>query len=106
VVTGANSGIGYEIALELAVHGAHVVLASRDTGRTEQAARRIESAQPGASVEAQIMDLADLSSVRRFAGEFLKRHPGLDILVNNAGISGGPRRAFVLPHVILLPNAS
>jgi NAD(P)-dependent dehydrogenase (short-subunit alcohol dehydrogenase family) len=92
VVTGASGGIGYEIALGLAARGAHVVLASRDQGRTADAAARISSAAPGASVEAQVLDLASLASVRRFAGRLSGRQAGLDILVNNAGIAGGPRR--------------
>jgi NAD(P)-dependent dehydrogenase (short-subunit alcohol dehydrogenase family) len=95
VVTGANSGIGYEVALQLASNGAHVVLASRNPERTAQAARQIATAVPGASVEAQLLDLGDLSSVRRFADQFCRRHAGLDILLNNAGISGGPRRTTV-----------
>jgi protochlorophyllide reductase len=95
VVTGASSGIGYEIALQLAAHGAHVVLASRNQGRTDQVARQIETTTPGASVEVQVLDLADLASVRRFADAFSKRHHGLDILVNNAGIAGGPRRQTI-----------
>jgi NAD(P)-dependent dehydrogenase (short-subunit alcohol dehydrogenase family) len=92
VVTGANGGVGYEIARELAAHGARVVLASRDKERTAQAARSIAAAAPGARVEPAFLDLADLASVRRFAGDFLTRHGALDILVNNAGVSGGPRR--------------
>ncbi|HEX3488014.1 MAG TPA: oxidoreductase [Streptosporangiaceae bacterium] len=92
VVTGASGGIGYEIALGLAARGAHVVLASRDQGRTAAAAARISSAAPGVSVEAQVLDLASLASVRRFAARLTERHAGLDILVNNAGIAGGPRR--------------
>lgn len=92
IVTGASSGIGYEIALQLAAHGAHVVLASRSQARTEQAARQIKTAAPQASVEVQVLDLADLASVRRFADTFSQWHDGLDLLVNNAGISGGPRR--------------
>jgi NAD(P)-dependent dehydrogenase (short-subunit alcohol dehydrogenase family) len=92
IVTGASGGVGYEIALQLAAQGAHVVLASRDKERTVQAAYRIERAARGARVEASFLDLADLASVRRFAGDFLQRGGGLDILVNNAGVSGGPRR--------------
>ena len=92
VVTGASSGIGYEIALQLATHGANVVLTSRNQNRTDQVARQIEMALPGANVEAQVIDLADLASVYRFADAFSKHHQGLDILVNNAGIAGGPRR--------------
>jgi NAD(P)-dependent dehydrogenase (short-subunit alcohol dehydrogenase family) len=95
VVTGANSGIGYEIALQFASRGAHVVLASRDLERAAQAAQRIATAAPGARVEVQVLNLADLSSIRRFASEFCQHHAALDILINNAGISGGPRRTTV-----------
>jgi NAD(P)-dependent dehydrogenase (short-subunit alcohol dehydrogenase family) len=92
LVTGSSSGVGYEIALQLARRGAHVILAARNQGRTEQAAHRIKTDVPGASVAAQLLDLADLASVRRCAEEFFGRHDCLDILVNNAGIAGGPRR--------------
>jgi NAD(P)-dependent dehydrogenase (short-subunit alcohol dehydrogenase family) len=92
VVTGASSGIGYEIARQLAAHRAHVILACRTADRGAQAARRISAESPEASTEARILDLGSLQSVRRFAAELGERHGGLDILVNNAGISGGPRR--------------
>jgi NAD(P)-dependent dehydrogenase (short-subunit alcohol dehydrogenase family) len=92
VVTGASSGIGYEIAVQLAAHGAHVVLASRDRTRTADAVARLRSAALGGSAEAGVLDLADLAAVRRFAESFRERHDGLDMLVNNAGIVGGPRR--------------
>lgn len=92
VVTGASGGVGYEIACQLAAHGARVVLASRHRERTEHALRRIQAACPGATAEAMHLDLADLESVTAFSRNFLERHVSLDILVNNAGISGGPRR--------------
>jgi NAD(P)-dependent dehydrogenase (short-subunit alcohol dehydrogenase family) len=92
VITGASSGTGYEIALALAARGAHVVLASRDHDRTSAAAARIALVVAGASVEPQVLDLASLASVRRFAGLLAGRPGGLDLLVNNAGIAGGPRR--------------
>ena len=95
IVTGANSGTGYEIALQLATRGAHVVLASRDLDRTSDAVRRIKDAAAGASVEAQPLDLASLASIRRFAEGFSNRHRELGILVNNAGAAGGPRRATI-----------
>jgi NAD(P)-dependent dehydrogenase (short-subunit alcohol dehydrogenase family) len=90
IVTGANSGVGYETARALAAHGAHVVLACRDTGRGRQAAARIADTAPGARVEVAELDLGDLSSVRRFAQTCLARHATIDILVNNAGFAGGP----------------
>jgi NAD(P)-dependent dehydrogenase (short-subunit alcohol dehydrogenase family) len=91
-VTGANSGTGFQIACQLAAHGARVVLACRHPDRAAAAVREIGAAVPAASVEGQVLDLGSLRSVRRFAAEFSERHDGLDILVNNAGISGGPRR--------------
>jgi NAD(P)-dependent dehydrogenase (short-subunit alcohol dehydrogenase family) len=92
IVTGASSGVGYQVALQLAVHGAHVVLASRDEERTRQAAHSIRAAYTRSSVEAMHLDLAEMSSISAFAQAFANRHRGLDILVNNAGISVGPRR--------------
>src|SRR4051812_6215846 len=92
VVTGASSGMGLEIAAQLAAHGAHVVLAARDPGRTEQAARRIAARRPAGAVEVGTLDLASLDSIGAFAGSLVARFDALDILVNNAGIVGGPRR--------------
>jgi NAD(P)-dependent dehydrogenase (short-subunit alcohol dehydrogenase family) len=86
VVTGANSGLGFEIARQLATNGAHVTLAVRDVARGEDAKQRIGE---GADVEVRRLDLADLSSVREFAGGW---DGGLDLLVNNAGVMALPRR--------------
>lgn len=88
VVTGANSGLGLVTATELARHGAHVVLAVRNTAAGEQAARRIEG-----DTEVRELDLASLESVRAFAAKLAVDHPALDLLVNNAGVVLlGPRR--------------
>jgi len=84
VVTGANSGIGFHAARELAQHGASVILAVRDTAKGLEAARRIP-----ADVEVRQLDLADLDSVRRFADAW---DGPLDLLVNNAGIMAPPLR--------------
>jgi NAD(P)-dependent dehydrogenase (short-subunit alcohol dehydrogenase family) len=92
IVTGASTGMGLEIAAQLAAHGAHVVLAARDPGRTEQAARRIVARRPAGTVEVATLDLASLDSIDEFAGSVTARLDVLDILVNNAGIVGGPRR--------------
>ena len=83
IVTGANSGIGLETARELARRGAHVVLAVRDTGKGDRAAAAI-----GGSVEVRALDLADLASVRAFAGDA----PAPDLLINNAGVMALPYR--------------
>ncbi|MER7203992.1 oxidoreductase, partial [Streptomyces sp. NPDC000188] len=89
VVTGANSGIGYITARELARKGAHVVLACRSEARGTAALDRLRSEVPGAQAEFEQLDLGDLSSVRKFAGA---RGSGerLDLLINNAGVMALP----------------
>ncbi|MEW2416316.1 oxidoreductase [Streptomyces sp. NPDC046866] len=90
VVTGANSGIGYATARELARRGAEVVLACRSAARGHAAAIRLRAEVPGAEVEFAPLDLADLGSVREFAQAFARRRPALDLLVNNAGVMALP----------------
>lgn len=90
VVTGGNSGLGYETALELARHGASVVLAARSPERGEAAAQRIRAAG-GASCEFRQLDLASLHSIERFAESVSVGRQPIDILVNNAGIMAVPR---------------
>ena len=86
VVTGANSGIGFEAAAVLARRGAITVLACRDAAKSEAAAARMTEAAPGASVMVVRVDLASLDSVRAAAAEILARHERLDLLINNAGL--------------------
>jgi NAD(P)-dependent dehydrogenase (short-subunit alcohol dehydrogenase family) len=90
VVTGANSGIGYETAVELTAHGAHTVLACRNRVAGQRSADWIAAASPGASVEVLEVDLASQSSVRAAADQFKAEHARLDVLVNNAGVMGSP----------------
>ena len=92
VITGANSGIGYPAARELARAGASVVLAARDRTKAETAIARLRSEVPGAKVEVGILDLASLASVRDFAARELDRGLPLDVLVDNAGVMGPPKR--------------
>jgi NAD(P)-dependent dehydrogenase (short-subunit alcohol dehydrogenase family) len=91
VVTGANSGIGYFTALELARAGAEVVIGCRDPKRGEEALRSLRE-RSGGKVELVALNLASLASVRAFADEVRRLHPRLDLLVNNAGIMAPPRR--------------
>jgi NAD(P)-dependent dehydrogenase (short-subunit alcohol dehydrogenase family) len=91
IVTGANSGLGLVVARELAGAGAHVIIASRDTGKAATALGLIRAAHPAANVEVGQLDLANLGSVRAFAQHFLAGHDRLDLLVNNAGIMAAPR---------------
>ena len=92
VVTGANSGLGYETALALAARGAGLVLACRDPGRAEAAMKSISRGSSGAPPTVMALDLASLASVRAFAEEFLARHDALHALCNNAGVMAIPKR--------------
>jgi NAD(P)-dependent dehydrogenase (short-subunit alcohol dehydrogenase family) len=90
VVTGANSGIGFETARALALKGAEVVLACRDLDKGSAAVRSIWAEEPGALVRLAHLDLADLDSVQAFVAEFNSRYDGLHLLVNNAGVMYTP----------------
>lgn len=90
VVTGANSGIGFVTAQQLAKQGAHVVLACRRTEEGDKRAEEIRAASEDASVEVMRLDLGDLASVRAFAETFLGAHEALHALVNNAGVMNTP----------------
>jgi NAD(P)-dependent dehydrogenase (short-subunit alcohol dehydrogenase family) len=92
VVTGANTGLGFETAQVLAVRGASVVLAVRDIEKGKRAAARIAGTAPGANVMVQPLDLTSLDSIRAAAGELRARHPRIDLLINNAGVMFPPRQ--------------
>ena len=86
VITGANTGLGYETAAALAAKAARVVLAVRNLDKGKDAARRIEQATPGAQVELQELDLTSLDSVRAAADSLNANHQTIDLLINNAGV--------------------
>jgi NAD(P)-dependent dehydrogenase (short-subunit alcohol dehydrogenase family) len=93
LVTGGNSGLGYQTALQLARQGARVLLAARDRGRGVAALEQLAAAGvPAGHAELVQLDLADLASVERFAAGFLAGGQGLDLLVNNAGVMAIPHR--------------
>jgi NAD(P)-dependent dehydrogenase (short-subunit alcohol dehydrogenase family) len=92
VVTGANTGLGFETARVLAARGASVVLAVRDTEKGKRAAAAIAGAAPGADVTVQRLDLASLDSIRAAASELRAQHRGIDLLINNAGVMFPPRQ--------------
>jgi NAD(P)-dependent dehydrogenase (short-subunit alcohol dehydrogenase family) len=86
VITGASSGIGAAAAEALAGKGAEVVLAVRDQSRGEAIRSRILAKSPGANITVSLLDLADLSSVRAFAGRMDSSLRQVDVLLNNAGL--------------------
>ncbi|WP_405917183.1 oxidoreductase [Streptomyces sp. NBC_00728] len=90
VVTGANSGLGYVSARELARKGARVVLACRSERRGAEAVDRLVAEVPGANVEFIRLDLGELDSVREFVSVFERTHDRLDLLLNNAGVMALP----------------
>ena len=90
IVTGANSGIGFETARELAAHGATTVMACRNMTKANPKAQEIRQAHREADVEVMELDLSDLDSVRGFATAFREGHARLDLLINNAGIMNPP----------------
>ena len=91
VITGANTGLGFETAAALAAKGAHVVLAVRDLDKGNDAAARITAAHRDADVEVQKLDLSSLESVRAAADELRSRHDAIDLLINNAGVMMTPK---------------
>ncbi|MFF5971379.1 oxidoreductase [Streptomyces sp. NPDC012769] len=98
VVTGANSGLGLATTRELARRGGHVVLAVRDERRGREAALGIAREVPGARLDVRRLDLADLDSVRDFAGKLRADHERIDVLVNNAGVMAPPRTLSAQGH--------
>ena len=92
LVTGANSGIGYQAALELARHGAHVLMGCRNAVKGRAAIERLQREAPGASAEVVELDMASLASIRAFAAAFIGRETALDLLINNAGVMALPKR--------------
>ena len=92
IVTGANTGLGYETARVLAGRGAHVVIAVRDTAKGDAAANKIRSASPQAEVDVVALDLGSLASVRAAAEQLKSAHPRIDLLINNAGVMYPPKQ--------------
>jgi len=98
LITGANSGIGYETALELTRRGAEVIIPARSFEKASEAIARIRGEVPGAKLVPAILDLASLASVRVFAAFVEETYPGhsLDLLINNAGVMAVPQRELTV----------
>ena len=92
IVTGSNTGLGYDNARALAARGAKVVMAVRDTAKGEEAAARIRKLTPGAEVAVHKLDLGSLASVRTAGAELAAAYPRIDLLINNAGVMYPPKQ--------------
>lgn len=92
LITGANSGIGYYTALELARKGAHVILACRSEQRGRTALHRLRTAIPAAQAELLVLDLANFTEIRKVGKVLLEDGQALDLLINNAGVMAPPLR--------------
>ncbi len=86
IITGANSGIGYEAAKEFARKGAQIILASRNLDKAQFALSQIQAEITETKAEILKLDLANLKSIQQFVDSFKKKYDRLDILLNNAGI--------------------
>ena len=91
VITGANTGLGYETASALAARGANVVLAVRNLGKGKAAAERIARHYPHANVTVQELDLTSLASIAEAADALRSAHDRIDLLINNAGVAMTPK---------------
>jgi NAD(P)-dependent dehydrogenase (short-subunit alcohol dehydrogenase family) len=91
VITGANTGIGFESAAVLAERGARVVLGVRDVAKGQEALKHITAAFPQADVSVKHLDLTSLQSVRQAAEELRSSYDRIDLLINNAGVMWTPR---------------
>jgi retinol dehydrogenase-13 len=91
LITGANSGIGFAVAHQLAKQGATIIMACRRVADGERAAREIRKDAPKARLDVMELDLGSLASVRSFAASFRARYKRLDALVNNAGVMNTPK---------------
>ena len=91
VITGANTGLGFETAAALAGRGARVVLAVRDVAKGGAAAGRISAASPNADVAVRELDLTSLDSIRAAAERLRSEHDRIDLLINNAGVMFTPK---------------
>ncbi|MCJ2177958.1 oxidoreductase [Novosphingobium album (ex Hu et al. 2023)] len=98
LVTGANTGLGFETSKVLAAHGARVLMACRSEDKARQAIERIRMAVPGANLSFVHLDQADIGSVQECAHKVIAEEPRLDVLVNNAGVMFPPLQRTAQGH--------
>jgi NAD(P)-dependent dehydrogenase (short-subunit alcohol dehydrogenase family) len=98
LITGANSGIGFETARELARKGAEIILPARSMAKAKDAVDRIRGEIPSACLVPAVLDLASQASIREFASWFSGQYPGpsIDLVINNAGVMAIPKRELTV----------
>jgi acetoacetyl-CoA reductase len=87
LITGANSGLGFEATKVLSKKGAHIITTARNLQKGDKALEAIKRENPNAKLDLMQLDLADLNSIRKFSDKFHSKYSKLDVLVNNAGIT-------------------
>jgi len=90
IITGANTGIGLETAVDLSKRGARIVMACRDEGKGQKAMEEVISRSQNKDVVLSQLDLASLKSVKEFSSRVLREEEHIDILINNAGVAMTP----------------
>ena len=90
IVTGANTGLGFETALALYKLDANIIVACRDLQKSEQAIVKLKKSGGNGTLETGVLDLSDLNSVKLFANAFLQNHQRLDVSINNAAVATPP----------------
>ena len=91
-ITGVTGDLGFHTALELARHGAELVVTARDAAKADDVVARLHQEVPGVTVDVVSLDLASLADAKRAGSDVAAAHDRLDILVNNAGIMATPKR--------------
>jgi len=100
IITGANTGIGYETALALYEAGAHVVLACRNMDKAEAARKKLAALDGKGTLEIAQLNLGSLADIKRFADDFIRGHKQLHLLVNNAGVANAGANAPISPKTV------
>ena len=94
IITGANTGIGYETALELAKRNARVILACRDSKKGQEAVDKIKEESKNDNIELELLNLGSLKSIKDFSERIISKLERLDVLINNAGVAGFENRTL------------
>ena len=98
LITGANSGLGFEATKVLSKKEAHIIMTARNLQKGNEALEAIKKENPNAKLDLMQLDLADFYSIRNFSNEFHSKYSKLDVLVNNTGVMNPPKREVTKQH--------